>query len=113
MIPAPYYTLLNTSRGKNPAVVVVNSALRNFDEREAFTWHLKIAIACKLVGANGMPTADEADALTKLEDEFARALKVQENTLFLARVSCRGERELLYRVHDPETANDALQKLVS
>lgn len=113
MIPKPYYTLINTSRGKDPAVVVVNSALRSFENRDTFPWHLKLSIVCKQVGANGMPTSSEVEVLNQLEEEINAQLQVEENVVFLARVTCRGNRELLYRAHDPEVANEALQQLIS
>lgn len=113
MIPKPHYTLINTSRGNDPAVVVVNSALRTFEDRGAFPWHLKVTITCKLVGTNGMPTHVEVVVLDQLEEEIYAMLRGGENVVFLARVTCRGTRELLYRVHDPEPTNEALQRLIS
>ncbi len=113
MVPKPYYTLINTSKGKDPAVVVVNSALRAFEDREAFPWHLKLNIDCKLLGANGMPTTQEVEILQHLEDDISSVLQAGENAIFLARITCLGARDLLYRVHDPEAANNALQQLVS
>ena len=113
MIPKPHYTLINTSRGSDPAVVVVNSALRAFEGREIFPWHLKLTMDCKMVGANGMPTAQETAALEQLEDEIAKSILTTENAVFLARITCRGQRELVYRAQDPEAANDALQRLAA
>lgn len=113
MIPKPHYTLINTSRGNDPAVVVVNSALRTFKNRDAFSWHLKLNITCEIVGKNGMPTNREAEILNQLEEEISKALQIKDNALFLARITCRGTRDLLYRAHDPEIANEALQKLIA
>jgi hypothetical protein len=113
LIPQPCYTLINTSIGEDPAVVVVNSSLRTFDQRETFPWHLRITIDCLLLGANGMPTSEEVDILNQLEDHIETPLQVGENAIFLARITARGERVLLYRIQDPEKANDALRSLVS
>lgn len=113
MIPEPYYTLINTSIGDDPAVVVVNSALRTFKNYEAFPWHLRISIDCKLLGTNGMPTSEEGDILYHLEDSITKPLQVVQNALFLARITARSERILIYRVHDPKKANDTLQALVA
>lgn len=113
MVPEPYYTLINTSKGKDPAVVVVNSALRTYEDREAFPWHLKISIDCKLLGTNGMPTAEEGEVLQRLEEDITNSLQTAQNAVFLARITCRGERELVYRVHDPDVANETLQQRVS
>jgi hypothetical protein len=112
-LPAPHYTLIETSRGQDPAIVVVNSALRTFDGREQFPWHLSIVISCQFLGDKGMPTAEENQVLYSLEDGISKVLLVDGNAVFLARVTCRGERELLYRVRDPEAANDQLEQLVS
>ena len=112
-VPAPYYTLIETTKGSDPAIVVVNSALRTFAAREDFSWHLKITIDCQTLGANGMPTTEESAVLVQLEEEITRLLAINENSIFLARITCRGSRDLKYRVRDPAPANDALEKLAS
>ena len=113
MTTKPNYTLINTSRGSDPAVVVVNSALRRFDARDSFSWHLTVTIDCKALGAKGMPTANEVNVLNRLEDRLSLSVEAEGNAVFLARVTCRGKRELIYRVHDPEKANNLLQELIS
>ncbi|MNW97207.1 hypothetical protein D3C86_266470 [compost metagenome] len=60
-----------------------------------------------------MPTKEEIEALAGLEEAIAPALEVEQNAIFLARITARGERILLYRVHDPEKANEALRLLIS
>lgn len=112
MIQTPHYSLVNTSKGSDPAVVVVNTALCNLKHREAFPWHLRLTIECKSLADNGMPTTEEVAVLECFEDEVTTALQHDENAFFLARVTCRGERELIYRVRDPEIANDFLQAFV-
>jgi hypothetical protein len=112
-IPEPHYTLIETSRGPDPAIVVVNSALRAFQHRDWLPWHLSIHISCPFLGDNGMPTAEENQVLYGLEDTITKLLADDKNAVFLARVTCRGERELTYRVHDPDLANTHLEKLVS
>ena len=109
----PHYTLINTSKGSDPAVVVVNTALRTFDARDSFPWHLTITIDCQLLGAKGMPTTEEVNILNRLEDELSPSIEAQQNAVFLARVTCRGKRELIYRVRDPEKANSVLQGFIS
>ena len=112
-IPEPHYTLIETSRGRDPAIVVVNSALRSFQHHDRFPWHLNIRISCQLLGDNGMPTSEDNQVLYKLEDEISKQLSTNGNAVFLSRVTCRGARELAYRVHDPEAADDFLSQLVS
>ena len=113
MNPQPHYTVINTTIGKDPAVVVVNSALRAFKDYESFSWHLRIGIECKLLGGNGMPTDEEGKFLHRLEKEITGHLEANDNVLFLARITARGERVLLFRVRDPEPASSILQSLSS
>jgi hypothetical protein len=112
-VPAPCYSVFDTSRGSELAVVVVNSALRLFDERSAFSWHLELTIECRMLAANGMPTIEEVGALARLEDLISEPLTVGDNAVLLSSVTCRGQRELAYRVHDPELANDILSRLIN
>lgn len=109
MIPEPYYSLIKTSKGDDLAVVVVNTALRKFEDRGEFPWHLHLIVECQLLAKNGMPTSEELIVLERFEEDVTQALQCREKALFLARVTCRGERQLIYRVHDPEIANDLLQ----
>lgn len=114
MKPTPFYTVIKTTRGKYPAIVVVNSALRKFNQKEQFPWHLTITIGCNFLGTRGMPTPEEVEVLEAIEDGINSQLETAaDNVIFLARVTCQGERNLLYRVSDPEVANKTLQELVS
>jgi hypothetical protein len=93
-----------------PAVVVVNDALVRFEHRDIFPWHLTIAIEATRLAKNGMPTQAEAAILDDLGDKLEEALSAcrtehgSTNILFLARITCDGKRELVYRVHDPESS---------
>lgn len=107
------YSLIDTALGEDPAVVVVNTALRGYADRDAFPWHLRIGITCRWLGDNGMPTPEEVEVVTALGESVASAVEVDGNAVFLARITARGERVLLYRVHDPEQANDSLQQLLA
>ncbi|WP_421567745.1 DUF695 domain-containing protein [Stenotrophomonas sp. PD6] len=112
-IPDPYYSLFETYIGSDPAIVVVNSALLQFAERKDFPWHLRIGVHCAMQGENGMPTAEEVDSLSHLERLIEPAIQSDDNAIFLARITARGERVLLYRVRNPERANETLQALIS
>jgi hypothetical protein len=109
----PHYTLIKTSRGKKPALVVVNSALRNFPRQHDLPWHLKIVITCRDLAEQGMPTADENQVLYSIEDSIAAEILADNNGMFLARITCDGRRELVFRMHDADIAAVKLQHLVS
>ena len=111
-IPEPHYTLFNTTRSDLPEVIVVNGALLRFAYTEIFPWHLEVTIDAELLADNGMPTPDESIILFELGDAIEEAL-VGYNALFLARSTWNGFRQLSFRVHDPEVANNILQRLIA
>ena len=111
-IPEPHYTLFNTTRADLPEIIVVNDALLRFVHTDIFPWHLEITIEAAQLADNGMPTTDESAVLFELGDAIEEAL-LGYNALFLARSTWNGVRQLSYRVHDPEVANDLLQRLVA
>ena len=99
-----------------PAVVVVNDALEGFGHRDVFAWHLTITIKAERLAKNGMPTKAESSVLDEIGDRIEEVLDRNTtehgsaNALFLARVTCDGQRELEYRIHDPELVNAALER---
>lgn len=112
MKTAPHYTLIETSVGNDPAVVVVNASLRKPENREGYPWHLRVEVDCRSVGSRGMPTPSETKILEQTEGEIASAVSGGNNALFLARITRRGQQILLFRVCDSELAHDRLQQLV-
>ncbi len=111
-IPEPNYTLFNTSRNDLPEVIVVNGALLSFQHLEVFPWHLEITIQAEDLAEKGMPTPDESKILFEIGDRIESAIEGR-NALFLARSTWDGLRQLSFRVHDPERANDTLQSLLA
>lgn len=60
-----------------------------------------------------MPTNEEIDILVRLEEMIALAIEADRNAIFLARITARGERALLFHVHDPEVADQILKRLTA
>lgn len=112
MPPTPHYTLISTSLDGDPAIVVVNSALRMFRERQAYCWHLRIRIDCEHVRDDGLPTDEELPRLEAEEDRIMAGV-VCDNAMFLARITWRGHRDLLFRVRDPGETDRMLQHLIA
>jgi hypothetical protein len=110
--PEPFYSVFNTSRGALPAVVVVNAALREFAHRDLFPWHLYVTIDARELADRGMPTRDECLVLDAVGDLIETKVLETRNAIFLARETWNGQRELVYRVNDPEVAAQALRALI-
>ena len=111
--PEPFYSLFNTSRGDLPSIVVVNAKLREFAHRDIFPWHLSVIIEPRALAERGMPTHDECAILDVVGDEIEAAIVGNRNGLFLARETCNGKRQLLFRVHDPDIADGSLRQIIA
>ena len=116
--PEPIYTLFNTTRKELPEVIFVNEALLSFKHTEIFPWYLSIEVIYTEFAENEMPTQKESDRLNDICDQLEPAVLEGRtefdavNSLFLARSTWGGIRELAFQVHDPEIAHESLQQLL-
>jgi hypothetical protein len=112
VIPKELHAILQWEDEGLPAVCVVNQALANFEPKVVFGWHLSIILEFAHTGNNGMPTDDEKQVLDEYGGVLDANLKANGNALFLARITWNGTRQLLYRVYDPEVANEYLTGVI-
>ena len=112
VIPEPHYTLFDSNRNDLPEVIVVNDALLSFLHTEVFPWHLEVNIQAEDLAEKGMPTLEESKLLFEIGNNIESAIEGK-NALFLARSTWDGIRQLSFRVHDPEVANDTLQSILA
>ena len=116
--PEPIYTLFDTSRKDLPEVVIVNEALLGFEHIEIFPWYLSVEIDYTEFADNEMPTPEESELLNSICDQIeptvleGRTEFDSVNSLFLARSTWGGIRELAFQIHDPEIAHESLQTLL-
>ena len=113
VIPEERHTIVEFRQNELPGVATINSALVEFEPKVVFGWHLSIMIAAQELEDNNMPTPDEQKVLYKFEDEITPIIKANGNALFLGRVTNDGWREIIFRIYDPEPANEYLQGLIS
>jgi hypothetical protein len=113
------WTLFNVQREDLPEVLMVNDAMRGFEHRDIFQWHLSIIIVAFGLADRGMPDPEEQELLNAIGDEIEDALIAARteydapNVLYFARSTWNGQRELMFRVHDPEIANGVLQSKIA
>ena len=114
----PICTLFNTSRKDLPEVVIVNEELMGFEHIEIFPWYLTVEIDYTEFADNEMPTPEESELLNSICDQIepivleGRTEFGAVNSLFLARSTWGGIRELAFQIHDPEIAHKSLQTLL-
>jgi len=116
-IPEESFSLLEFEREEIFGSAVINTALRGFEPKIVFGWHLSMIIELKEVDDEKMPTDAERDVI----DQFGKTLDlaiVGENTekpnaVFLGQVLWNGGLELVWRVFEPDPVNDYLQSIVN
>jgi len=117
VIPGESFALLEFERDNKLGSAVVNIALRGFEPKIVFGWHLSMIIELKEVDDDNMPTDAERDVV----DEFGKTLDLaiigkntqKPNAVFVGQVLWNGTLELVWRVFDPEPVNDYLQSIVN
>lgn len=113
VIPEERYATLTAEEDGLPAVMVVNANLVDWDPKVVFAWNLSLLFTLKEI-KNGLPSKEEKARLYEFEDSLAPSLKGdpgQPNALWLATRNWNGRRELIYRVHNPELANEVMTQI--
>ena len=111
-LPDEIHTLMQWQEEGLPCVAMLNSALRDFEPRAAFGWHLYVGIACEELVDNGMPSEAEREVVDPFCERLDAALKTDGNALWLVRETWNGNRGLAWRVQDPEIAHRYLQSVL-
>ena len=112
VIPEEEYGILEWKEEGLPCIGVLNSALKNFEPKKIFSWHLSLIIDYRELIDNGMPSQEERDIVDPFCDQLDEEIKAGGNALFLIRETWNGTRRMVWRVYDPEIANQHLQFLL-
>lgn len=115
-IPEDKPALFKFKQDELPGIVYVNTALSGFEPKQVFAWHLTVYIIFETLVENGMPSIEEREIVDPFGDGIEKNIRGnfdKPNALFLARVTWNGTRELIFRVFDPEVANDYLQNIIA
>jgi len=115
-IPEESWSVINFVQEDMPGVGLINTALRSFEGREVFAWHLSLMLELEDLVENGMPSYPEREVIESLEKGLNAELtlpKEKPNALFVGRITWNSTRELIWRVFDPEVANEVLQRVIN
>jgi len=117
IIPTEDYNLVNFRQEDLPGVAVINRALKDFEPKIVFEWHLSVMLRFSDLIENGMPSKAERDVIDPFGDlldaRFKGEDKEKPNALFLARITWNGTRELIYRIFDPKPADALLKEMIA
>lgn len=117
VIPDESFTIIEFRQQEQPGIAEVNTALRNFEPKVVFAWHLSIMLQLDELSEDGMPSPQERKVIEDFEDRLDAAIKGDEpgkpNALFLARIRWNGTHESIWRVYNPEVVNSFLQSILN
>ncbi|MEQ8364202.1 MAG: DUF695 domain-containing protein [Cyclobacteriaceae bacterium] len=115
-IPEEVYTILEFKQDNLPGIAVINTALRDFEQKEVFSWHLSVMMDLEDLIDNGMPSKNEREIIDLYEDRLDALIKGTDlekpNALFLGRITWNKTRELIWRVYAPDIADIELKKII-
>ena len=111
-LPEETYTVMEWEADKLPFVGVLNSALKNFEPKRVFGWHLSVIIDFTDSIENGMPSEEERQIVEPFCDKLDEDIKSGGNALFFVRETWNKTRRLVWRVYDPEIAHAHLQHII-
>jgi hypothetical protein len=75
IIPNEFYSLINFKQDDLPGVTFVNTALKKFEPKIVFAWHLSIMIDLEDLIDNGMPSKIEAEVIDNYGDYLDNEIK--------------------------------------
>jgi hypothetical protein len=111
-LPIESYSLIEFSQDDKPGIMTVNAALKDFQHKKIFPWHLSLMLSFNDKVADAMPSKTEHDILMQFEEQLGNHITAAGNALFLSSITHNGVRELIWRVYQPEIANDYLHDLI-
>jgi len=116
LIPENRFRLVEFRQDDMPGIAVVNEALVPFEPKVVFAWHLSIMLQFEDLILNGMPSRSERELVDSWERLVEAAVNGEDpdkpNALFLARITWKATRELIYRVYEPEAVNQYLVNVI-
>jgi len=116
VIPEAKYRIIEFVQEGFPGVGFINISLRDFEPKAVFVWHLSIMINLEDLIEIGMPSKKEREVIDEFESRLDLLLKGPDankpNALFLSRITWNETRELMWRIYNPELANQILQTII-
>jgi hypothetical protein len=94
----------------------INTALKAFEPKIVFAWHLSLMLRFVDLAGNRMPSREERLITEPFCDRLEAGIlcgQSRPNAIFLARVTVDATQELIYRVFDPEPVDVFLKSIIA
>jgi len=95
-----------------PMVAMIREELQDYEPKSSTPWFLGFSSPLSNPTPEGLPTAKEADDLNRWEDVVDREISSRCKSVFVGRVTWKGNRELLYYIDEPGQIIPQIQKLI-
>jgi hypothetical protein len=105
------WTELEARYSGKPMIVRVNVGLREHAGDPRYAHRLGVSLQLRHPDADGLPTAEEAGELKKVEQRIASALAEKNLGLFALVTTHNGTCELMFYTHEPQLAREKLDTL--
>lgn len=116
IIPQEKYSIVEFKRDNLPAIAVINAAIKDFEPKIIFGWHLSVILDFDEIVENGMPSKKEQVIVDSFGDNLNLLIKGEDkakpNALFVGRITWNKTRQFIWRVHNPEIANKTLKQII-
>ncbi len=115
VLPDDHYSIVECESEGKPSIIVVNSGLKGFKNRDVFGWNCTLMIEFKDLADNGMPTHEESDIVLDYVEKLDSAIKGNPdhpNALFVARETCDGQMQVYWQVNEPKLVHEYLQSII-
>ena len=116
LIPEEQLAVVSSTYEGLPAIIVVNTALRTFKDKDMFGWTCSLIMDYDSLGENGMPTSDESQLVIDYLDDLSKRIigdVVHPNALFLARLSHNGTCRVFWQVNNPKPVDELLKGIIN
>lgn len=112
MQDAKTFSVLEGNIDGHPMVAMIQEGLQEFKSKGDTPWFLGFSTPLSKSTPQGLPTEKEADGLNQWEDVLDGEIHSRCKSIFIGRVTWRGNRELLYYIDDPQQIIPQIQKLI-
>jgi len=98
-------------RAGKPMILRTHEGYRDFRGVSGFDHQVGIAIPLHNTDADGLPTADESRELDAVENAICNLFEPQNESLFVATVTCDGLREFILYTRNPDAVRRKFKAL--
>ena len=116
IFPEEVFSTMEFTQQNKPGIGVVTSSLKEFKQRDIFPWHLSVVLYYDDLIENGMPSIKERQETDQFCNHLEELLKGEDsnkpNGLFLGRFTWNATRELIWKIHNPEIADQEMKKII-